>query len=174
MVKKTSKVDNINEEIQLAQKVLPKTGAYAKIQGKLGYLANTTTTTGGSGSITSSLNNNSNGSDNDNLYDEMEDFTAYICELPCKLGRPLGEKKNKEKKGFITLGNELKVSRHHATIAFDKKKDTYTIQCHSKNGMVVDKISYSNGDIAELKDGSSFKLATCYLYFLTGMEGEEA
>jgi hypothetical protein len=82
------------------------------------------------------------------------EFTAFVKSLPCRLGRippsAVGDDGFVDQipDDFVHLGNDKSISRHHATIDWLADAGGYMITCHSKNGIVVDKMWKS-------KDGQS-------------------
>ena len=68
------------------------------------------------------------------------------------------------------LNDDTTISRQHIMIDFDKSKNSFTIKCLSKNGIIVDKIKLSKDQDALLHDGSALKLGTAKLYFTVAVD----
>ena len=82
--------------------------------------------------------------------DRME---YLVYDLPCVLGRaPIDEK------CCIVLNHSTNISRKHAVLQY--AKNTWSMTCLGKDGMIVDSRHYKRNEIADIHEGSVFVFGT--------------
>ncbi|KAJ1457474.1 hypothetical protein M885DRAFT_586686 [Pelagophyceae sp. CCMP2097] len=93
-----------------------------------------------------------------------DDFEASIRSTSVKLGRRRDG--DGDSKDFLALCAAKSISRHHATIEWDRAASNWRIACVSKNGVVVDKVFYGQHASVPLFHGAAVKIGPLAVYFL--------
>ena len=92
------------------------------------------------------------------------DVTFDVVSLPCRLGR-LSSDSNSDY-SIVLHGSDPLISRLHASLYYDESHKKIFIKCHSKNGLMVNKMRYKENDEIELKQNSAIKIGHSKLYVL--------
>jgi len=104
--------------------------------------------------------------------DTNEGFVRYITDLPCMIGRS-GD--NKIPGGqFLELPDKKTVSRRHAEINFNLRRGQFMLKAISKNGVLVNKKYYAEGESTSLQSKDALKMGQVGMYFLVASEGADA
>ena len=99
--------------------------------------------------------------------ESLFDFEVWISGLPAILGRNESQNEGPGKGENICLGVHTTLSRQHAKVVWDPTNRSYSLECLSKNGCVVDGRQICLGERSLLRSGSAVRIGPCRLYFLT-------